>query len=119
MGDLSKDFSRSEFACPDGCGFDTVDTETLAVLQDVRDHFGRQVHIDSGCRCEKHNAKVGGVPNSQHKLGRAADIRVEGFPPESVHDYLDKKYPNKYGLGKYKTFTHIDTRSTGPARWTG
>ncbi|EFN9136236.1 serine/threonine protein kinase, partial [Escherichia coli] len=28
------------------------------------------------------------------------------------------KYPNQYGLGKYKTFTHIDSRSK-KSRWHG
>ena len=31
--------------------------------------------INSGFRCERVNQKVGGVLNSQHKIGQAADIR--------------------------------------------
>lgn len=34
------------------------------------------VFISSGFRCPKLNALVGGVPNSQHKTGEAADIRI-------------------------------------------
>jgi uncharacterized protein YcbK (DUF882 family) len=117
MGDLSKDFSRHEFACKDGCGFDTVDAELIDVLQRLRDHFCRRVTINSGCRCDKRNKAVGGAENSQHKLGRAADIVVDGFPPESVQHYLEGQYPGVYGIGRYNTFTHIDTRSNGPARW--
>lgn len=117
MGDLSKDFSRHEFACKCGCGFDTVDAELLNVLQDIRDHFGRPIIISSACRCDKHNKKVGGSDDSQHKLGRAADINVKRMPPESVQRYLEGKYTGAYGIGRYSTFTHIDTRSNGPARW--
>jgi len=117
MGDLSKNFDRSEFACKCGCGFDTVDHETLGVLQDLRDWFKRKIKITSGCRCEEYNKKVGGADKSKHKEGRAADIQVDGIDPHEIYEYLNRKYPKKYGLGKYKTFTHVDTRTDGPARW--
>lgn len=112
-------FSRKEFACNDGCGFDTVDAELLMVLNDVRNHFNRPVHVNSGCRCPYWNALQGGAKNSQHLLGRAADIRVEGIDPFLVYSYLNDKYPTKLGLGEYSTFTHVDTRTNCPARWKG
>lgn len=117
MGDLSKDFSRHEFACKCGCGFDTVDAETLQVLQDLRDWFKKPITINSGCRCSDYNTKIGGSKRSQHMFGRAADISVYGIDPAHIYAYLDKKYEGKYGIGKYNTFTHIDTRTDGPARW--
>lgn len=117
MGDLSEHFSRSEFACKDGCGKDTVDAELLSVLEDVRNHFGRAVYINSGNRCEEHNRAVGGVPDSQHTKSRAADIRVAGTMPDDVALYLLKKYENEYGIGMYDTFVHIDTRTGSKSRW--
>jgi uncharacterized protein YcbK (DUF882 family) len=117
MSDLSENFSRHEFACKCGCGFDTVDAELVMVVQGVRDYFGAAVTINCGCRCPMHNAEVGGADHSQHMLGRAADIVVAGFSPEEVHDYLVNTYPNRFGVGSYRTFTHIDTRTNGPARW--
>lgn len=110
-------FRRVEFACSCGCGFDTVDTETLAVLEDVRTHFNAPVIVTSGCRCPAYNARVGGAANSQHTLGRAADIQVRGVAPARVQEYLLKHYPGRYGIGRYVTFTHVDTRTDGPARW--
>lgn len=115
---LSKNFHRGEFACKCGCGFDTVDAELVKVLQDVRDAFGKGVRINSGCRCPEYNKLIGGSENSQHKLGRAADIAVNDTPPSAVYNYLHNKYPNLYGLGQYPSFTHIDTRGT-KARWKG
>jgi hypothetical protein len=47
---------------------------------------------------------------------RAADIVVRGKTPREVYEYLDERYPNKYGIGSYETFTHIDTR-VKKARW--
>ena len=125
-GNLSNDFSRYEFACRCGCGFDTADSELVAVLQDIRDHFKGRVTINSGCRCVEHNEKAQKAANknyipysskSQHLIGRAADIIVEDTPPRALHFYLCEKYPDKYGIGKYDDFIHIDTRSKKAARW--
>ena len=118
MGDISKNFSRSEFACKDNCGFSTVDVELLKVLETVRNHFKRPVKINSACRCESHNKSVGGSQGSKHKLGIAADIVVKGIKPYDVYLFLDSFMPNSYGICVYKTFTHIDVRKT-KARWRG
>lgn len=124
MGDLARHFSRSEFACKCGCGIDTVDAELLSVLGNLRrwandGHLrgDNRVTINSGCRCHDHNIAVGGSPNSQHLYCRAADVVVEGKSPDQVAGWLERSYPGKFGIGRYKTFTHIDTRTGGPARW--
>lgn len=110
-------FERSEFACKCGCGFDTVDVDTLTVLNKVRAHFNKPTTITSGCRCYKYNVKVGGSAKSQHVFARAADIKVEDVEPKDVADYVDSLMVAG-GIGRYKTFTHVDTR-TVKARWTG
>lgn len=115
MGDILENFSRSEFACKCGCGFDTVDIQLGEVLQDVREHFGRMVKINSGCRCERHNLHEGGSENSQHLYGRAADFEVKGVHADVVADYLEKRWPN-CGIGRYVGRTHVDTRGHA-ARW--
>lgn len=115
---LNKYFKRSEFACRCGCGTSTVDAELLEVITDVREHFGKPVIINSGHRCAAHNAKVGGAKNSVHLTGKAADIRIKGVTPVAVYDYLINKYQDKYGMGLYVSFTHIDVRD-GKARWRG
>ncbi len=48
----------------------------LEVLQPLRDYVGAPVHINSGYRCPELNMVVGGVKNSQHCRGEAADIRI-------------------------------------------
>lgn len=113
---LNKYFKRKEFACRCGCGTSTVDAELLQVITDVREHFGKPVVITSGHRCIKHNANVGGAKNSMHLTGKAADIMVAGVSPMDVRVYLCNKYPDKYGIGAYPTFTHIDVRGN-KARW--
>ena len=49
----------------------------MEVLQPLRDFLGKPVVISSGYRCAELNKAVGGVRNSQHMKGEAADIHVE------------------------------------------
>ena len=111
-----KNFTRREFACKCGCGFDTVDYSLIKVLGIVREHFGVPVTVTSGARCLAHNESVGGVSTSQHTKGRAADIVVRGVDPAVVAGYVKGRFPSA-SIGTYDTFTHIDTRSTGPVYW--
>jgi len=113
---ISPHFKRAEFACQCGCGFDTVDHQTLEILEAVRAHFGQPVRVTSGCRCPEHNMAVGGVTHSQHVLGRAADIQVYDVEPAEVQAFIVEAFPEA-SVGHYASFTHVDTRSSGPASW--
>jgi uncharacterized protein YcbK (DUF882 family) len=114
MGDISVHFNRDEFACQCGCGFDTVDALLLEALESIRAHFERPIRVTSGCRCKGHNASVGGTPRSLHKQGRAADIQVSKVPPEEVATLAEAL---GMSVGRYKTFTHVDSRTGVPKRW--
>lgn len=48
------------------------------VLQPLRDAMGESIKIGSGYRCPQLNKAVGGVPNSQHIKGEAADLCIDG-----------------------------------------
>jgi len=109
-------FKREEFECKCGCGFDTIDYELVRILDDVRAYFNKPVYINSGCRCRKHNRVEGGSSNSTHLDAKAADFRVKDIDADIVADYLEKKYPETYGIGRYKGRTHIDSREK-KARW--
>jgi hypothetical protein len=74
MGDLSTNFDRAEFACKCGCGLDAISKDLVDNLQHARTILGIPFAIDSGIRCAKHNAAVGGKSNSAHLRGLAADI---------------------------------------------
>lgn len=132
MGDRTKNISRHELACSCGCGFDSMDGETLDVWQDACDHFAKALGLDrvvfiphSGARCFRYNRtpEVGSNDNSQHPLARALDGHIVGVTPLKLYTYLTGKYKGRYGFGLYTTFVHVDTRTTGsngpkrPARW--
>ncbi len=44
------------------------------ILQPIRDHFDKAIHVVSGYRSPGLNKKVGGASNSQHLIGQAVDI---------------------------------------------
>lgn len=116
---ISEHFLYAEFSCnhcnklpPDG-----VHPELIRKLELIREHFDVPVTINSGYRCPTHNRNCGGAIGSQHLRGTAADIVVKGVPAHEVYKAVDP-YHDDGGLGKYKTFTHIDVRGHR-ARWTG
>ena len=106
------------FACKCGCGFATVDAVLLQILEHVRLKYNAPVKITSGCRCPEHNKAVGGSENSQHLQGRAADFTVHNVPAREVYTWLNETYPYRFGMGKYGSWTHIDSRNY-KARWEG
>ncbi len=116
MGDLSKHFNKSEFACKCGCGLADPAPELVLKLEEFRELCGNKpVNINSACRCAKHNAKVGGTKNSYHVKCMAADIKKM---PHLTIDEMAKfaEQAGFRGIGKYNTFIHVDVRPT-PARW--
>ena len=121
---LSEHFSEKEFQCHCGkCTMPTIAPELLEVLEQLRSEFTATVQITSGYRCHAHNKAVGGAKDSQHCHGIAADIKVfnkikQQMPPDIIYAYLNTRYQDKYGIGKYEAWTHIDTRAV-KARWVG
>ena len=55
------------------------------VLDPIRDRFCAPVIITSGYRCPQVNKLVGGVDNSQHMSGYAADFHVKGFTSSMMY----------------------------------
>lgn len=113
---LSKNFKVKEFACKDGSDYILIDTELIKMLQKIRDHFGQPVTINSAYRSASYNKKVGGVSNSQHTKGTAADIVVLGVEPKKVAEFAESIMQSSGGIGLYSTFTHIDVRAKR-SRW--
>lgn len=121
---LTKNFRKSEFDSKDGAEMpQTVlsNVKRLAKnLQALRDHVGKPISINSGYRSPEHNAKIGGVPNSAHILGMAADIKIEGLTPSQVKaailELIQLGKMHNGGIGLYSTFVHYDTRANA-ARW--
>lgn len=50
------------------------------LLDPVREAWGKPIRVNSGYRCAKLNKAVGGVSNSQHIKGEAADLNAGSVP---------------------------------------
>ena len=117
MGDLSQHFSRKEFACR-CCGRLELDSRLVEGLEALRALAGVPVVINAGYRCPRHNQEVGGVPDSEHTRGLAADIRLPGLSLQRIYD-LAAQVPQfaEGGIGVYDgDFLHVDVRGHR-ARW--
>jgi len=113
---ISHNFYREEFNCKCACGFNVVDAELLKVMQIIRDHFDQPIRITSGNRCFRYNTEIGGTDKSYHKKGMACDFQVRNIKTELVLEFIDQEFPEKYGVGTYNTFNHLDVR-LNKTRW--
>lgn len=96
-----------------------VDERLLTLLENIRNYVGKPVRINSGYRSPEYNKTLKNAsPRSQHCNGKAADIWVEGVTPKQIADIAECYLGSSGGIGIYKTFTHVDVR-TSCARWKG
>ena len=114
------EFSRS--ATADSHGIDnSVPKELIPslknlceqVLEPLREHFGIPVVISSGYRCPQLNKAVGGVPNSQHLKGEAADIILPpslSSKPSSLSSWF-------YWILDNTCFDQLIWEKKGSSRW--
>lgn len=105
-------FTVKEFACKDGSNLVLIDEKLADLLEDIRKHFGKPVHINSAFRTESWNDAVGGSRYSRHLAGEAADIWVKNVKPHNVALYADSILDKTGGIICYTNFTHIDVRKS-------
>ena len=110
---ITKNFTIDEMRCKCGCGKVKYDLRHMMRLQLLRDTIKKPIIISSGYRCLKHNRSIGSKDTSQHIKGTATDIKIKGMKPDRVADLCEKIFD---GVGRYDTFTHVDSRGM-PARW--
>ena len=109
---VSENFTVAEFASKDGSRVVIINPKLPEYLQKARDHFGKPMIITSGYRTTSHNMKVGGVSNSQHVFGNAADVYIPGVSVTDLYNYFCDIAGNGCGIGIYDTFVHFDVRPT-------
>ena len=123
----SKYFKRAEFRCTCNKYCNGFPVEPDALLVKVVNEIRRRADVPisivdaggSGVRCTKHNAEVGGVYNSEHLYGRAADLHSELAPSKLkaiAEQVLAEMCPGKGGIGLYNWGVHVDVGKY--SRWT-
>ena len=107
-------FKPSEFSCKCGCGAGLSEMQLAFMLrlENAREVAGIPFRISSGFRCEKHNKNVGGVADSAHVRGLAADILTSGsLERHTILNAVLKVFPR---VGVDKHFIHVDFDLTKP-----
>lgn len=121
---LTKNFHLEEFRCKDGHlppaqYMDNI-KELAENLQVLRDFIGKPIKINSGYRTPQYNKEIGGVKNSQHIYGRAADFYIFGMSTQQILICIEQLVRagrmKAGGVGIYDTFVHYDIRSY-KSRW--
>ena len=115
-----KYFKMEEFECR-CCGkvrfTENIEALVENVLDPAREKLGMAIAVNSGFRCPKHNAAVGGVPLSQHMVGEAADISPlkSGSKLEQLAAVIVEQ--GKYDqVILYPTFVHVSWKKNGANR---
>lgn len=111
--DSIKYFTRDEpyIACPCGrCGgFPVEPAEKLMRLADaVREDAGKPMVPTSTVRCDAHNAEVGGVATSRHRLGHAMDFVIPGMTANQILTIVRKQKNVVYCYAINERAVHMD-----------
>lgn len=111
-------FELSEFDSPDkpGSGIH-MRYRLLEMLDEAREIAGVEFIVNSGYRTPSHNKKVGGIKDSAHVGGWAADIHTPQKHKEKILSAIVEVGFKRIGV--YPTFIHvdIDPDKPTPARW--
>lgn len=105
---MMKYFNYEEFDSPDiqGSG-QLMDSKILSMLDKAREIYGKPININSGYRTIRHNANVGGKPQSSHLKGLAVDIACNNS--RDRHNLLKTlRHVGFNRIGIAKTFIHVD-----------
>lgn len=117
-------FTKTEFKCKCGgkhCnGYPAeIDMVMVGYADEIRHRLGKPVPVNSGLRCSVHNANEGGVSNSQHLYGTAADLGCPaGTTSAKMAAIAEDVMGGAGGIGIYSWGIHIDSRKT-KSRWDG
>lgn len=88
-------------------------------LDQIRDAWGFPIGVTSWYRPPSVNYEVGGVANSQHITGGAADIYTYVGDEFEFEKFVDRMWSDRalgYGVASGLGFTHLDLRK-GRIRW--
>lgn len=93
---------------PDDAQIDNLRRLAVEILEPLRAAIGKPIRITSGLRVPVLNTIIGGVSNSDHCLGRAADIQVDGMSAKSVCEAVRSlDLPYKQVIHEFGAWCHV------------
>lgn len=118
---ISKNFRLSEFR-PGKHTYEyiRISPALIRALEDIRTRAGMPITVTSGYRPPDYNREIGGVSNSTHVDGLAADIYCDGLSTAQLYEICEQVIGKRGGVGYYPKsgFVHVDLRGY-EARWSG
>ena len=111
---MARYFEDGEFACKH-CGDlpeAGMDQRLMEVLDRLREKIGEPLTVSSGYRCQTHNRRVGGAPNSYHTRGMAADVYInsDNFSVHQIKQMALESGADTAVAYPSEGFVHIDMR---------
>lgn len=111
---VAQHFDLAEFECKcNKCIPQQIESELLTKLDSLRELVGHGIIVTSGFRCAEHNKASGGVKNSQHLSGKAADLCSSSVTIEELSKLAENFFQR---IGVAKDFVHVDC-APGKASW--
>ena len=95
------------------------------VFEPIREHFKVPIHISSGYRSKELNKAIGGSSSSQHLLGQAIDIDMDGsangVTNKMVFDFIKNNLSFdqlifEFGTKDAPDWVHVSFESSGKQR---
>lgn len=114
---LTPHFSEDELCCKCPRRECNMDQAFLALLEELRIRYGKQLTINSGYRCPEYNDTLkNSVAGSKHCLGMAVDIGC--IDSKERYELLALAIDIGFGgIGIAKDFIHVDSRTDEKVMW--
>lgn len=112
-----KYFKIQEFACKCGCNQAKMQPCLLDGINLARGEAGIPFIVTSGYRCAEYNKKIGGVVDSAHTRGYAADIAINDLNKDAIVNAL-KKHFRRVGIASNFVHVDCDPDKPTPVYWT-
>ena len=97
-----------------------IELLVVKLLDPIRDYVAETIYINSGYRSQELNKAVGGVHDSQHRKGQAADIRIGNLTGSLLtdvfweisykFDYDQLIYHNRQGFMHISYVSELENR---------
>jgi len=128
---ISKNFYLSEFTesetalrldidnNPSCVEVDNITLLVYKVLQPLRDYLKDYIHITSGFRSDHLNLIIGGSKTSDHKTGKAADIKCKNMAKAFKYIAENLDYDQliwEFGNKNQPSWIHVSFKSEGNRR---
>ena len=108
---------KDRFACK-CCSRNIIDPRVVTLHRAIEMDVLESITVNSGCRCERYNKKIGGSPTSSHLRGLAWDVDCDGSTMRyRILNAAIKLGIDRIGIGKGYLHLDIDRQKDRRVIW--